>query len=463
MDSQQSTNPDLVEKARTTLALARYIAEIKETAAKLANEISTNEQGVFRPDQEKAVLDLLVGYWQSRNALLELVYGIKDDDGTYDDNDDRLFLIGFAGALVLLDAAMFLLEFCEDRPVVRAKLNEPNQELGIPIGVYNRVQASLHGVKNAWHLHNAVTYFRQNEKRICERCAHDKSIEPLLAVVEQLRHRIDISRLSFQKSRLKNKLKFYAGFLKRVFFGKAIYSIQKLGGIALAEKYVKPNHVPSLPKEIRSQILELLRPGDVILCRKEYAVTNYFLPGYWPHAALFLGTGEELDRLGLADDAAIERLWTELVPKGEKTVDHVLEAKADGVRIRLTDSAFDSDSVLILRPKLDAELIGEALSKGLTHEGKIYDFGFDLARSDRLVCTEVVYRAYDGQGGFDFPLVRRAGHMTLSGNDLVNLALQDEFFKIAAVYAPMHNDAVLMGAEAIPLVQKCMNVDSVEE
>ena len=166
MNRKQDSNSDLKEKAQTALALMTYIAELKESANALAEQISTNEQGVFRPDQEASVLDLLVGYWQSRNALLELVYEIKDDGRTYGKHGDRLFLVGFAGALALLDAAMFLMEFCRDRPVVKAKLNEPNEELGIPAGVYNRVQASLHGVKNAWHLHHAVSYFHKNEGRI---------------------------------------------------------------------------------------------------------------------------------------------------------------------------------------------------------------------------------------------------------------------------------------------------------
>jgi len=41
--------------------------------------------------------------------------------------------------------------------------------------------------------------------------------------------------------------------------------------------------------------------------------------------------------------------------------------------------------------------IDEATARGLTHEGKPYNFDFDFTRSGRMVCTQVVYRSYEGK------------------------------------------------------------------
>jgi hypothetical protein len=50
--------------------------------------------------------------------------------------------------------------------------------------------------------------------------------------------------------------------------------------------------------------------------------------------------------------------------------------------------------------------------------GDEYDFQFDFADASKQVCTEVVYRAFDGKGPIEFTLVPRAGHETLSADDI---------------------------------------------
>ena len=55
----------------------------------------------------------------------------------------------------------------------------------------------------------------------------------------------------------------------------------------------------------------VLQPGDVLVTRHDHAFTNLFLPGYWPHAALYLGPGEQLQPLTerLREDAAYRWLF----------------------------------------------------------------------------------------------------------------------------------------------------------
>ena len=64
----------------------------------------------------------------------------------------------------------------------------------------------------------------------------------------------------------------------------------------------------------------------------------------------------------------------------------------------------------------------------------VVNFDFDFFSSDRLVCTEVIYRAYDGLEDLRFPLQERAGRKTLSAEDLLDFALDDGAFVPVAIF-----------------------------
>ena len=92
--------------------------------------------------------------------------------------------------------------------------------------------------------------------------------------------------------------------------------------------------------------------------------------------------------------------------------------------MRSLSCPFGSDAITIIRSSIDRQEIASAIGRGFFHDGKPYDFDFDFARSDRLVCTEVVYRSYEGVGGVEFQLTRRAGRLNLSAEDLLRKALR---------------------------------------
>ena len=108
------------------------------------------------------------------------------------------------------------------------------------------------------------------------------------------------------------------------------------------------------------------------------------------------------------------------------------------------------DALLVLRPNLADEQIAEAISRGLTHADKHYDFVFDFSKSDRLACTEVVYRSYHGVGEVSFELQSRAGRHCLSAEDLINQAVKSGSFEPVLIYGVqgdnwLEGDAMLQG------------------
>ena len=455
--------PDaLSSNVRAVVDVAAFFDELKRTARELVERAESQERGYFTPDEEEETLALLISYWQARNAIFELIHSCRLDAVSDDEDYPLVFLTAYAGALVLVDAARFLRETVHDRPLVREKLNEPAPQFGIPAGVYDHVQRSLVSARHAWHLYFAAQYFQQNQEML-RSLADTSDYRPLLKVIDRLQARVDVSIRQFTRVNLRTRSSQLVQRMARNLLWRAMYGLQKFGGTIVADKYVRRGHRPGLPDDIAIELRNLLHPGDVIIVRKEYALTNYCLPGYWPHAALFLGNEQQLTALGFQDHEHVTSRWSKLTD--DKLGHHpfrVLESMKDGVHIRALDSPFASDSVVVLRPKLDNVEIPAALARGLAHEGKSYDFDFDFRRSDRLVCTEVVFRAYDRIGPMRLPLKTRAGRPTLATQDIIEMSVKNEQFEPIAVYAPNLITGIADGQAAAEVLRRGEQLPSPE-
>ena len=443
---------DLAGGLRTVTHLAAYFQELKGTASELAERISAQERGYFTPAEDDEVRAVQASYWQARNALFDLVTMFRNDQELTEEQRPVAFLIAFAATLLLIDAARFLREVVDDRPIVRRKLNEPAPQLGVPGGVYDTVQRSLVSSRHAWHIYHAIQFYEQHQAEL-RALGRDPAIGTLLEIIDRLKHRLDVSVTQFARAKLRTRTSQLLRQLAHDTLGRALYGLHKLGGTLVSDVYVRPGHDPGLPQPVVAQLRALLAPGDVLVVRKDYALTNYFLPGYWPHAALYLGDPAALTGLGLHEHETVRPRWRQLLEGGSEEPGRVLESMRDGVQIRSLASPLHSDSIVVLRPKLATADIVRGLSRVMAHEGKPYDFDFDFTRSDRIVCTEVVFRAFDGLGPIQFPLTRRAGRLTLSGNDLIELGLRREQFEPIAAFVPQFNPALVTGAAADQLIR----------
>lgn len=439
--------------ARTVVGIATHFEELKASARRLLSSFEASRRGYFTPTEDESTRHLLVSYWQSRNALIELIHSFHDDANLTAEQRPAGFLVAFAGALVLIDAARFLRENFHDRPIVREKLNEPEPWFGIPQGTYDMIQASLTSPVHVWHLYHAVTYYDLHQAELRE-LARDEALGPLLELIDRMQERIHVGVREYTVARIRVNARRAWTAVNRDLLRRALYGLQKSVSRLVSEVYTVPHHHPELPAPIADELRAMLRPGDVLITRKEHALTNYFLPGYWPHAALYLGGDDQLIGLGISEHVNFKPRWRRLLECDKHEPRRVLEAMKDGVWVRSLKSPFGSDALAVIRPQLAEPQIAEALTRGMFHEGKPYDFDFDFTRSDRLVCTEVVYRSFEGVGGVRFQLTRRAGRMTLAAEDLLHMALAGEHFQPLAVYCPQHASKLLTGQAAADVIHR---------
>jgi hypothetical protein len=207
-----------------------------------------------------------------------------------------------------------------------------------------------------------------------------------------------------------------------------MFHLFRWSGSAIAELRqpgVKPSGAPKrITAEQRETLIGMCEPGDVFITRHDDAVSNLFLPGYWPHAALYLGTRSQLESLIGSLPPALRARYHDNI--------HFLEAKKDGVRLRSAQETLHLDSCLIFRPPLSREPLSEALTRAMTHEGKLYDFLFDFRTADRLACTEVIYRVYHGYSPVAFHLIQTGGRACIPAEELIDQMLACGFLPVAS-------------------------------
>jgi hypothetical protein len=438
--------------ARTRLqTLADTVQGLIEAASLLKGDAPTSlelqqiiERGEFRPAEDEAV-----GYWFARFLTIrESLWSVIDDVRTRlagtkssTDQEHRYFIVGYASVCVLVGIDRLMLFDVAKHSIIQRKFNEPFPELRIPRKQFTRVFEAFIQERNALTLLDVMKFAKKNRHKLMA-FSEDPDVGVIARQLPRLRKVLDPSFWEY----LRGAWAFVSHKWRRrgvVTVNRSLAGVMEGVGRAASDLYKADDKL--VTDDIRNAIGEFLEPGDVIVSRHAVALTNLFIPGFWPHAAFYVGTPEQRNALGVSVPDDKRALWTGQVC--------TLEALKDGVRLRPLSSTLSVDYFVVLRPQVSVETIRRAIERGVVHEGKMYNFDFDFFSSDRLVCTEVVYRSYDGLDGIQFPLTERAGRKTLSAEDLLDFALDADVFEPVAIFGVEGCDkGIVFGDQVRPLL-----------
>jgi hypothetical protein len=192
---------------------------------------------------------------------------------------------------------------------------------------------------------------------------------------------------------------------------------------------------------------KLLEPGDIIFERANFQLSNIGLPGFWPHAALYIGDEKKIAAFFQDDSALANHLsllnnskpvtlvqfLKETYPDKyrqfagpNQTDGHIIqtiEGLANGIVFNSLQATCHADYIAAVRPKLTKKEKGIAIINAFAFQGTPYDFDFDFATDATLVCTELVFKAYQARKnltqGLIFNLTEVLGRLTLPPNHMV--------------------------------------------
>ncbi len=408
-----------------------------ELAVELACADRASARGYFLPDEDALVRVRYSQYLTLRAALLgtlEELAAAAGADGVEWRGRLPAFATAFAAACLLLRATRFIVDLAKDRPVVWKKLDEEDRASGTPRKSFTAIYSAASSVANLRRFLVASDFYFSHRQEILA-LPPDTPAGGVAALLLEEEPMIERRRRDALKRLFAYR---WFSFLRRhrSAWRQVMFGLFRISGSTIAELRqpgVKPAGAPKrITEDLRGRLLAKARPGDVFVTRHDDAMSNLFLPGFWPHAALYLGMREELEAAGI-DLPAGPGHW-------------FLEAKKDGVKIRPAAETLQVDACVVLRPPLPPGLLSAAIARALSHEGKGYDFLFDFRTADVLACTEVIYRGFHGAGSISFRLLEVGGRLCLPAEEMLDQAM-DCGFRVTAA-AGIGRSGCLAGTKA---------------
>jgi len=419
---------------RTLKASYAALPTEQEMEVLIADSQAAEARGYYDPLEDERLRESYARYLGIRVAIWQMIQSLKPRFKKFISGrtnlsaaDYQAFGIAFCGAEIIVRTGEYLIHLAYERDIVWQKLDEAELRYGLKRKSFTRLYRQLTSAFKMYGFYEARDMFDAHRSNIMQALDKD-DLSPVISILESL---------NLPSASRGDHLKRYRRFVnfslrrRRLSTGrKTMFMLFETTGSDIAELKIPLVKQIGAPKRVTAEVIAKLktqlRPGDVFVTRHDDAMSNLFLPGFWPHGALYIGTQDERKSMGLESFHDGTRQSDEAV--------NILEAKKDGVLLREIEETLAVDAFTVLRPKLTQAEIKAALTKGLSHAGKLYDFVFDFGTADRLVCTEVIYRAFHGIGDIDFSLSTKAGRKCLSAEDFLNQAISNDWFDPVLTY-----------------------------
>ena len=323
------------------------------------------------------------------------------------------FHAAYAAFLAQYRWAMEFIERADKDSSLRKALDEPVPELGLPGGAYMSLKTRFLNVARG------AEFAAFEAVRASWGDPEDPALKAALAEDAAAVWKAGTGK--GEAMTLKNGLKIVGHAAQDVWMPVQTGVAEWMG-----DTKVKRKDRSLISPEAAGALAPRLLPGDVFLERREWFLSNVGLPGYWPHAALYVGTPKErVKAFGPEFEARLKERFPKAYAEAVAPQEHghaprVLVAMSEGVVFTTLEHSAGADSTAALRPRLDAKDKAEAVVRAFALAGRPYDFDFDFRTDAAIVCSELVYKAYEPDAvrkGWKLPVVTVLGRPVSQPND----------------------------------------------
>jgi len=329
----------------------------------------------------------------------------------------RAFLLAYAAHTIQYESAFRVSQMVNYHGLISSFLNQKDENLSLSKDSYFQIKERLTSPKEILRLNAGRAYLTLTKKHLSDQGG-------LLEIVSGNLRNIEANLLKFPRLFVSNPFE----FLEKQSLSLWL-PVQKK--IALRLSYIRASNREYFikPEKIQEK-RPIFEPGDILLERRGWHATNIGIPGFWTHAALYTGSLSEMDdyfsEITLENGKLPSQYIQEKFPSvfqefqekdGEGFERSVIESKRPGVVLESLEFTANADSFAVLRVKTSKEEKFKALMNAFLYFGKPYDYNFDFLSDDALVCSELVYKAYQENPDIHFSPGLVSGRMMMPPND----------------------------------------------
>ncbi len=431
-------------------ALRRYAGGLRGLQAQLTSSkplFQQDQKTLYTPDQKRTLLtawgaffDYVLSievirqrYWDFVKVPLTAKGRLKHVWG---------YLLTHGALTTQLAHGLTFADLSAGKAQLEVLFDEPSPEFGVPPHSFARFKEKVLHVATTTQLFTGDSY-----RPLLARPLQELKLAALPAVawlLTETQQNSSVARGKLMRRGVSLFVKNAADITKDGALS-AVFPIQKEVAEWMGDTRVHRINKPLISRQQVDEVVKALLPGDIIVARQNWFLSNIGLPGFWPHAELYVGTAEELASLDgdpevaawLAQQkgkpqrfqdylsAAFPEKWARYTARDEHGDPiRFIEAISEGVSFTGVEHALHVDYLGAMRPRLPKVEKAKAIARAFAYQGRPYDFDFNFFSDSSLVCTELVYKSYarsTDMKGIRLPLVNVAGRMTLPASEIVRL------------------------------------------
>ena len=385
---EQQLNRDSLRLKKLAEGMDHLRQESAELHQRIADRMKQEGTEDYEPEESRQIRHLFIRYIGYRKELIQLARVYIGFKKVQDEPlRDRCFLTSYGAAAVALEAGREFVAKYRDNDHARAKLNEGEPGWLKP----GQFEIVYHSVTDRHHLKLFATYGAHFEKH-SERW---KRVGLPGTDVTWLEGRIQLGQAAVKNTDLDPVRAWFSRIGRQLEqdVNVPFYEAQKMMATFMGDTRIVRRE-PFISEDLIKDHKTKLQPGDIILERRNWYLSNAFLPGFWPHCALYVGTPAELKAIGIDYsklDAEARAAHQRLEHNHPRVI---IEAMSEGVVFTSAEHSLHADYAAVLRPRLNRDQRATVIRNAFGYHGRDYDFGFDFSSDSKLVCSELLYYSF---------------------------------------------------------------------